>query len=388
MSSRATQIDSLTPLRGIAAILVILYHMSGILFLMKLGAMVRGTGFIDRGYLWVDFFFVLSGFIITHAYGVRLTENWTKQEVRDYLVARFSRLYPLHFVALCLSVLLYIGIFSKMPSSGEMSMASIYEWKALPFHFVWLIGFGLTGMTWNVPAWSIATEWWTYLLALPLFPHLNRGVSKRTFIVPVLCCTALFVLISRHPTRTLNITFDFGLLRCFLSFTVGMCLYQLYKVGFQQRALERDLALVGAGALTVLLLHFPNPAFTMPTSTAQMPVAHPLTPYFDAVSPLVFGFLILCAAYNRSGGHRVLNWRPLRYLGDISFSVYLMQVNAFVFFMIVAGGWRQRHPIGEMDAGTKVLVLSLTVLIDVLIAMATYRWVERPARGWLRRKLS
>lgn len=390
MTPKASQIDSLTPLRGVAAVLVVLFHLTGLAYMQNLGETFPGTSVISRGYLWVDFFFVLSGFIITHVYGERFTDGLNKRDVKDFLVARFARLYPLHFVALLTTVLTYILIFSKMPPSppdSGFSMADLYAWSALPYHFFWLIGFGLTKMTWNVPAWSISTEWWTYIIALPLFRYLNRGVSKRSLIVPALCVGALWLIVSHHESRSLDLTFDLGIFRCLLSFIIGICLYQFYKAEAGKRLLSSDGALLGAVLLTLLVLHFPYPAGTIAPPPLMFRV-HPLTPYFDVASPPIFALLILCTAYNQGRGYRFLNLRPLRYLGDISFSVYLMQGNAFTVFMIAAGIWRQKHPMGDMDWGTKLLLYGSVVLFDVVLAMATYRWVERPARGWIRKKLA
>lgn len=388
--SKPAQIASLTPLRGIAAILVVLFHLTGLAYMQHLGEALPGTSILSRGYLWVDFFFVLSGFIITHVYGDRFTNGLNRREVKNFLVARFARLYPLHFVALCMTIALYLLVYAKMPPSKAddgFNMADFYGWKALPFHFLWLIGFGLTKMSWNVPAWSISTEWWTYVLTLPLFRYLNRGVSKRTFIVPALCILALYVLVSHHESNSLDITFDFGILRCLLSFTLGICLYQFYKTGVGRSLLSSDRALLCALLLTLLILHFPYPAGT-PAPPPLLFRVHPFTPYFDVASPLVFALLALCVAYNHGKGYQFLNIRPLRYLGDISFSVYLMQGNSFTVFMIAAGSWRQKHPVGDMGWSDKLLLYSFVVLFDVVLAMATYRWVERPARGWIRRKLS
>ncbi len=390
MTTKAAQIDSLTPLRGIAAILVVLFHLTGLAYLQNLGEIFPNTSIISRGYLWVDFFFVLSGFIITHVYGERFTAGLKWSEVREFLIARIARLYPLHFVALCTTVLTYVLIFSKMPapkSEGAFSMSEIYNWSALPFHFLWLIGFGLTKMTWNVPAWSISTEWWTYLLTLPLFRYLNRGVSKRTSLVPVGCVAALWVLVSYHESKSLDITFDLGVLRCLFSFTIGICLYQFYKTETAKRLLSSDGATLAALTLTLLVLHFPRPAM-FPAPPPEMFKVHPLTPYFDVASVPIFAFLILCVAYNRGRTYQILNLRPLRYLGDISFSVYLMQGNSFTLFMILAAVWRQKHPTGDMDTLSKLLLFGFVVFVDILLAMATYKWVERPARGWIRKKLS
>jgi peptidoglycan/LPS O-acetylase OafA/YrhL len=386
---KTKQIDSLTPLRGIAAILVILFHLDAVGFMFQLSPLLPGTSLLLRGYLWVDFFFVLSGFIITHVYGNRFTESIKKEAFKDYLIARFSRLYPLHFVALLFSILLYVGVFSKMPAQGGggggSSMAELHEWKALPFHFFWLIGFGLTKMTWNVPAWSIATEWWTYFLALPLFRFLNRGVSKRTYIVPLLCIAGLWLLVHKHEKQSLDITFDYGVLRCFLSFTVGICLYQFYKEERGAKILGSDGAFVGVALLTLLLFHFPYPAFQIPISPTAQPTMHPLVASLDSISPLVFALLILCSALNQTRIHRLLNTKPLRFLGEISFSVYLMQMFVFLIYMMGVVGWRRQYKTGDMPFSLKWGFVLAALLVEIGIAALTYRFVEKPARGLLRR---
>lgn len=88
--------DSLDSLRGIAAILVFFYHISFKTFLSHIAL-------IEKGYLMVDFFFILSGFVITHSYEHRL-KNF--HEAKFFILKRFSRLYPLHLLML----LLYLGL--------------------------------------------------------------------------------------------------------------------------------------------------------------------------------------------------------------------------------------------------------------------------------------
>ncbi len=386
MPPKPGTIASLTPMRGIAALLVILYHLDSLLRFTHSGLLLRGTGIVARGYLWVDFFFVLSGFILTHVYGRRFNGKLQWREVKDYLSARFARIYPLHFFALSLTVLLDVLIYSKMPAeAGGGGMAAIYDPKVLPFHFLLLISFGLTGMTWNIPAWSIGAEWWTYLLALPLFRPLNRGVSKRTYLVPLFCSAGLWVLISLHPPHNLDITFDYGLLRCLPEFTIGVCLYQFYRSGGCERRLASDRAFFAALLLTGFVLHFPVPGLLSPSVEAPPP---PLTPLFDALSPLVFAGLILCAAHNSSGAARFLNTRPLQFLGEISYSFYLMQGTAFTFFFIGINVLRGGRPAGTVGGLPLLGLVTATILFNLLLSSATYRWIEKPARGWLRRKLT
>lgn len=118
MPAKPAHIPSLTPLRGIAAVLVIIYHTDSLLRAQHLGRLVYGTGFFARGYLWVDFFFVLSGFIITHVYGDWFTPRISAAPLRNYLLARFARLYPLYLFALGVTVVLYLAVLKRMPGSG------------------------------------------------------------------------------------------------------------------------------------------------------------------------------------------------------------------------------------------------------------------------------
>src|SRR3546814_8137818 len=89
---------ALTSLRGIAALLVVVYHFSGG-FLPNLDP-GRYSDFVPKGYLWVDLFFVLSGFIITHAYGDAFAERARWGSIRAFLFARMARIYPLHLFVL------------------------------------------------------------------------------------------------------------------------------------------------------------------------------------------------------------------------------------------------------------------------------------------------
>src|SRR3546814_17317566 len=90
---------ALTSLRGIAALLVVVYHFSGG-FLPNLDP-GRYSDFVPKGYLWVDLFFVLSGFIITHAYGDAFAERARRGSIPAFLFAGMARIYPVHLFFLC-----------------------------------------------------------------------------------------------------------------------------------------------------------------------------------------------------------------------------------------------------------------------------------------------
>ena len=106
MQHKAPYLSNLTPLRGIAALLVAVFH-----FEMAIARFVpaKQTMFFEKSYLMVDLFFVMSGFIILHVYGDSFMQSITKINLRKFIVARFARIYPLHFFSLMLLVILVVA---------------------------------------------------------------------------------------------------------------------------------------------------------------------------------------------------------------------------------------------------------------------------------------
>ena len=98
------QIRSLTSLRGIAALIIVVHHFS-YYALPQLGVMLSVYSyFFQNGYLAVDLFFILSGFIMTHVYLDRFSAGVSKSTYWQYLRARFARIYPLHLFTLLVLV--------------------------------------------------------------------------------------------------------------------------------------------------------------------------------------------------------------------------------------------------------------------------------------------
>jgi peptidoglycan/LPS O-acetylase OafA/YrhL len=155
----ARQLQSLTSLRGLAALWVVLYHYSTVYFpRLDIGDY---SNLIAKGYLAVDLFFMLSGFVMTHVYYRAFSESIT-QNYRNFLVARIARLYPLHLLVLFLflataltsQLLLYMrtGLFHGIPLEGARSMG------AFAANLFMLQGLAAGELSWNYPAWSISIE--------------------------------------------------------------------------------------------------------------------------------------------------------------------------------------------------------------------------------------
>lgn len=398
MFPRVPHLPGLTPLRGIAAIWVVVFHVDSLGAMLGLGPLLPVSGLISRGYLWVDFFFVLSGFIMAHVYGQGFASGVPFPAVKAFASARFARLIPMHLLALAFTVLAHVA--TPAPDSGgagpaggapnpgmDAMMAQMYDWRYLPAHLFLMLSFGLVPMSWNVPGWSIAAEWWTYFLTLPLHRAIDRIRLGVPAAITVACCAGLGVLAAIHPSRRLDITFDLGLLRCLLGFTVGLCLHRGHRAGLTARFLSSDRALALSAIASVLVLHFPVPPDPLPMGKNGMPAPIPGTPLADGVAPLVFAALVGAVAANTGRGIRFLETKPLAVLGNLSYAIYLMQSTAFAAYFVPAMAWRSSHPTGPMPMSMKLLLLAVVLALTTGLAALAHRFVEKPARNALRRRL-
>ncbi|HVZ34932.1 MAG TPA: acyltransferase, partial [Polyangiaceae bacterium] len=206
----------LESLRGVAACLVFIHHSP---FLVA----DQSCGFVNSSYLFVDYFFILSGFVVTHAYRAKIL---TGMSFRQYFSLRLGRLYPVHLFA---HLLYAANIFGKwLIHRAGFGATNPADWVNTPSFFINLCLFQAFGLQdylyWNRPSWSISSELVTYVV----FFVLTLTCDRRPRIVPLLIgVVALYAVLLGWPSRHLNYTYDFGLLRCVAGFYLGSALYRL-----------------------------------------------------------------------------------------------------------------------------------------------------------------
>ena len=342
------QLASLTPLRGIAALWVVIFH-----FCWYFPAVhpERYTGAVYKGYLAVDMFFVLSGFVITHVYKEGFARRVTGQRYRDFLKARVARIYPLHITVLLLFVATATaeraasyalrGSFEPIPLLGERSVGGFFA------NLVMLQGLWARELSWNDPSWSISLEFLAYLLFPLLVPVLWRAGPAAKAGLGGLLVVALGWLAYRTGGYLNQWNGTYAILRCLPEFLAGMLLYSAYQSGIFASVLATDAALAAVVLLLAALLHLGAPDL--------------------AIIPL-FPLLILAAVRNTGRFSPLLNSAPLVWLGDISYSLYLLHW----FVLFVTTEIARRVP--GLDFAKLPLAPSLlliTVLIAISLALAT-----------------
>jgi peptidoglycan/LPS O-acetylase OafA/YrhL len=342
-----SNIAALTSIRGLAAWWVVLFHFKERLPLGNLAPLGK---FLAQGYLAVDLFFVLSGFVIFLNYGSYF-EAMTRRSLAQFFTARLARIYPLHaFMMLAFLLNPLALIFS---SSGHVD-ATRYD----PVYFVLSLflvqnwGFSLL-LGWNIPAWSISTEAFAYLL-FPAFAYFVCKSSPKPLTMAVMSAIFLALLAGTYYTTGEASIGDeiakYGVLRCSLQFLVGASLCRIY-VSAQMSSRWWPLVLfAGFGGLCATY------AFTVAPDYLVMPAA--------------FALLILALALADGRSVPVLKSSVLVFLGTISYSTYLVHyfVLDWVKFLLI----HDDHP----PLAVGIAYLATTLAASIVL----YFYVEVPGR--------
>ncbi len=361
-------IDSLTPLRGIAALMVVFFHYDASLISNGLPRLIsiKTTYLIARGNLWVEFFFILSGFVICHAYGRRFSTP-TEGTFKKYIWSRFSRIYPLHFFIMILFAIYFLTLLLIEPDLA-MKSESLYGLKDFFMQLFFLDALGLVNnWSWNVPSWSVASEWWIYSLAILVIPVINKNKPTVTIIA---LFVSLLALIFIHHFIHLNapgssLTRIGATLRCLCEFTIGVSIYQIYKNKRENQTVwNKDWMMYLVAIGVALNLHFPI--------------------YQVLIIPF-FAALLLCASLNKGLPYKILNTKPFVILGDVSYSIYLIHF----LWLLLFGLWIELYfkpTFPEVKPTNLVYILWLSSLLFFIIGSSylTYRFVELPAQKKLR----
>lgn len=349
----AEQLDGLTVLRGLAAFGVVLFHYAD-----EFPALAPFTYWTRHFYMWVDLFFILSGFVMVHVYGEAFA-RFSRAVYRDFLVRRLARIYPLHLVTLLAVVgleaaLLVAGMFGVMTPPHEPFMPEPFSVGAILTNLLMIQSWGVhEALTWNGPAWSISCEWLMYLL----FPLLLAGVRRVPWWLAAGFGLALYV--GLYAMRgTLDLHYDFGVPRALAGFVTGMALHAAVST----RVLPRRwlwLALVWIGLCAGAVL--PDIAY-------------------------VPGFVIMVAACARMRAEGVLG-RAGRWAGDVSYSLYLWHVPVLMVLPHVTAMLLGPEFIAGLSAWQSSVALVAVLVLLSGAAEVSYRWIEKPAREWIRRRM-
>ena len=341
-------IRPLTSLRFFAAAWVVLFH-----YWPKLHTDIALPALLDKGYLGVELFFILSGFILCHVYRTALEEG--RFRYGHFLWARLARVYPLHLATLAGMIILGVG-------AGLLGLSidrNILSWESLPANIFLVQAWGFApAAAFNHPSWSISAEWFAYL-SFPVFGWAALALKDRPLVAVGGAVLLMVGLYSAFESLTgfplTRATIAWGALRIIPCFALGCALHAFWRA---RPAVSRLLAGLGTGFCLVGVITVSS--FSGP----------------DALIVPLLGGLILFLARLAQTGAKVLEQGPLVYLGEISYSIYMICVPWKIVFVNLASRFLQisdeRLPLG----------LWLVFLVSVVpLAACSYHLIENPARA-------
>jgi len=361
-------IGSLTAMRGLAALWVMLFHIDVSLVYRDMGALLPrdATGLISKGYLWVDFFFILSGFIIAHVYAEVLVsrEPGRGRRVLDYLWARLARLYPLHLLCLGLVVAIALTYPLFLPDVKDGSWRTFMAWRAIPSNLMMTHAMNQhVYLSWDIVSWSIGAEWWTYSAALPLLLVLPRAPGPVAGVVAIAAFAGLAGYVLMQKEATLDITYRWGFVRCLLEFIIGACLWRLWcQEAFAW--LGHDLVLLGALIAVAVVFHFKS-----------------FGPGGDLIVVPLFVILVYGLAVSQGVIAETLNGPLPQYFGKISYALYLVHGVAFSAFWFLMPTVRAH--MGEPSGLLRWLYAAGFIVLVVPVSHVVHYAFEKPARLFL-----
>ena len=362
-----TRFSALDSWRGIAALLVALFHLDAL-------GHFYGIAFLRNSHLFVDFFFVLSGFVISYSSYARLTDS---RALLPFMIKRFGRVWPLHAVMLAAFVAFPLAEWTAC----DMTKICGTSWPLNPqrdnlgtyvsnLFLVQALGI-YDNMSWNWPSWSVSTEFWTYLF------FAVTAITFRALLVPlgmVIVAASALVIFLFAPSYT---AFSYSYLRCVVGFFSGFLIFRLYVSG------RLPLWRFGTAleALSVVLMI----AFVSLVGTSNGAFA----------APLVFGLCVYVFAHESGWISRLLTTAPFLKLGEWSYSIYM--IHAFILIVILRLVSAIEKVVGQpirIDIGhppklyyyhDKYLMDAMALLYVVtVIAVArfAYHRLEAPARDY------
>ncbi|MBH5388816.1 acyltransferase family protein [Bradyrhizobium diversitatis] len=329
-------------------------------FIAALGVFIFHLKNIDKGIspvwngsygLFVDMFFILSGFVISYSYPA--TSTGLRTYVR-FLVRRIARIYPLHLLTLLIfAVLALVGI------SGPTSHAS---WLDFLHNLLLVQAWGVTDhLSFNSPAWSISAELFCYVL-FPLFMLLAGRVSPLMLAIIVALCYGILahahLPIWQERSQMYGATFDFGMLRALPSFLNGILLTVLFRLSSDYRRKPVAFAGIALFAGSVLILNL----YAKPD-----------------LAIIVFSLAILVTATGESAFARFPGSDWLGRLGNTSYAIYM--VHEVLLILLFKPAW---HYFGLQPSMFPVFALVCCIILTV-VADVTYHYVENPARKLINR---
>jgi peptidoglycan/LPS O-acetylase OafA/YrhL len=348
--------EALDAFRGLAALSVVIFHMHLVGSLTEL-AFFRGSA------VFVQLFFVLSGFVLTHGYGFKQNLNFS-----IFMKSRFFRLYPLHLFMFIVFILLEFGklgaykyggfTFNELPFTGGTAISEIIPNLLLIQSWVPFAD----PLSFNFPSWSISIEFYLYAL---LFLSVVTFSKFKKYIWIITPAIAFYLLISGSEIVGNEVLKG---LSCFFG---GAVTYLFYRKIADIKPTKLLASVVEVAVIIGVII-----------------VVQSTFKYQNIVTPLLFYIVIIVFSFESGIISHCLKLRPFQVLGKLSYSIYM--THAAILFCLTSAmlilqkitGFELAPMINGMPyltSGNEIInnvIVFLILTIVILISNFTYKHIE------------
>ncbi|TYK64773.1 acyltransferase family protein [Colwellia echini] len=348
--------EALDAFRGLCALCVVILHMRFVGTFTELN-FFRGSG------IFVEFFFVLSGFVLAHSYGFRKNLNF-----KSYMKARFFRIYPLHF-----TMFIFVFVF-------QLAKFLIYKYTSInfdgePLAHQFAIGEILPNLmlihawtpytelySFNGPSWSISIEFYMYAL---LFVSIVAFKSNK--VISWLVISMMAFLLMYFDSHILV----GSVLRGLSAFFGGAVIYVVYcKIS------HLKVPYILGGFIEVLLI------------LLIILIVQSDLEYRSILATILFIVTVLCFAFECGAVSKILKVNVFQYAGKLSYSIYLTH---FVLLMYISGILKVLSKLTNTEMVLRIndsyfmnlgsvpvntFFAILIILITIYISNITYKYIE------------
>jgi peptidoglycan/LPS O-acetylase OafA/YrhL len=385
-SPRPVEIRALSGARALPPLILVLFHYCA-------GRTYSGAKWFDlpvgKGYLWVEFFFILSGFILTYVYGARWQEFWRPRTYVRFLQTRLTRLYPLHLFMLFVILFMVITMRALAAHYGYVSIYDepyhpintlptfianlflVQAWNMFPY------------LSWNGASWFVSVEFLLCLMVPIYFTIARGGIASAILLIlcgaaglAYLCGAAAWVGLGPVSKFGLDLTFHNGIFRGLADFAIGVGLAVLHarvkaRGGKTLPTLLHSVLQLAAFAVLLYAIY--------ETGWAHRPE--------DLYVALAMALVIFTLSFDRGVLAAALSTSPILKLGEWSYAIYIGQtallqllrhIDLHILPDLTGGPWVPWIP--AWHAVEPALLVAAAVLWGYLL----FALVERPSAAFLK----
>lgn len=359
---------------------------------------VYALDIIRNSWLFVDFFFVLSGFVISYNYLDRIRNGFS---FKKFVWLRLGRIYPLHIFILLVFIAFEL-VLLLIPSLGALSPDGVFSSEGRSVFAIFTNIFMIDALnmhstnTWNYPSWTISVEFYTYLIFFLLILAAARYFMAVNILIGISIPIIFLVYSDYFKERYLFLSYEWSILRCLFSFSLGVICSEIFpkiyslveKHGSKTIwTIVEILAVAGAYIVTA------NAAVHDFSAEHQVTISP-----ISLLAPFSYSLVVLIFAFEKGAISAFMRLGPMVFLGTISYSVYMVHIFVQDRIKNVAQLLEKFFDFDvftKNDFGVALLgaeywqgYLATAIMLPSLIFVSylTYNFVEKPSRNWFRER--